>query len=79
MSELLPAKSANEDSQKPDHGSSASTPRWVKVSVVIAIVLALLVVIMLIFGNGEHGPGRHIKTNNSSGTPMLKVYEIQQL
>lgn len=79
MRKSLSEKSENVDTQKPDHGPSASTPRWVKVSVVIAVVLVLLVVIMLIFGGGEHGPGRHIKSNISSGPQMLKVYEMQQL
>ena len=36
------------------------TPRWVKVSGVIAVVVVLLfVVVMLIDGGGGHGPGRH--------------------
>jgi hypothetical protein len=36
----------------------AGTPRWVKVSGLIALALILVVVIMLIAG-GDHGPGRH--------------------
>ena len=36
--------------------SYPGTPRWVKVSGIIAIVLVVLVVIMLLTG---HGPGRH--------------------
>ena len=47
----------------PDRGSTTSTPpstpRWVKVSGIIVIVLVLLVGIMLLVGGGEHGPGRH--------------------
>jgi hypothetical protein len=35
------------------------TPRWVKVFGVIGLVLVLLVVIMMIIGPGDHGPGRH--------------------
>jgi hypothetical protein len=35
-----------------------ATPRWVKVSAIVAVVLILLVVVMLIVGGG-HGPGRH--------------------
>jgi hypothetical protein len=40
---------------------SAGTPRWVKVSAVIAVVVVLLVVVMLLFGGGPggHGPQRH--------------------
>ncbi len=43
-----------------DRGSSYSTPRWVKVFGIIALVLVLLIAIVLITGlGGEHGPGRH--------------------
>ncbi|OLO27023.1 hypothetical protein BTR23_21035 [Alkalihalophilus pseudofirmus] len=37
-----------------------STPRWVKVFGIIAIVLVLLVVIIMVISGGEHGPGRHL-------------------
>uniref|UniRef100_A0A1S2L348 Uncharacterized protein n=1 Tax=Anaerobacillus isosaccharinicus TaxID=1532552 RepID=A0A1S2L348_9BACI len=43
-----------------------STPRWVKVSGIIAIVLILLVVIMIIIGGGNHGPGRHISFSDQT-------------
>jgi hypothetical protein len=46
----------------PDRGSSAGTPRWVKVFGIIAIVLVLLLVIVLLVGGGNHGPVRHIPT-----------------
>ena len=35
-------------------------PRWVKVSGIIAIVLAAAVVAVLLLGGDEHGPGRHM-------------------
>jgi hypothetical protein len=35
------------------------TPRWVKVSAVLALILVALVVVMLLVGPGGHGPGRH--------------------
>jgi hypothetical protein len=41
------------------------TPRWVKVFGSILIVLTLLVVIMLLFGGGQHGPGRHMPGGNT--------------
>ena len=57
-----------------DRGSSYSTPRWVKVFGIIALVLALLIATVLITGlGGEHGPGRHtpsteqaVESNNPS-------------
>ena len=40
--------------------AAQSTPRWVKVFGIIALVLAVLVVVMLATGRGgSHGPGRH--------------------
>lgn len=40
--------------------TSHGTPRWVKISGAVALVLVLLVVAMLLLGGpGEHGPGRH--------------------
>ncbi len=38
-----------------------STPRWVKIVGIIALVLVLLIGILLLTGvGGEHGPGRHL-------------------
>jgi len=45
---------------KPDRGSPPSTPRWVKVSGIIFIVLILLVIILHLTGNSLGGPGGHI-------------------
>ena len=36
------------------------TPRWVKVSGIVALMLILLVVVVMLLGGGEHGPMRHI-------------------
>lgn len=48
-------------------------PRWVKVSAIIAGVLALLVVILLLFGGGSHGPGRHLASDGAGGQgPAVK-------
>ena len=35
-------------------------PRWVKVFTVVAVVVVLIVLAMLLFGGGEHSPGRHL-------------------
>ncbi|GAA0988843.1 hypothetical protein GCM10009555_071380 [Acrocarpospora macrocephala] len=44
-----------------DSGSSNDTgpPRWVKVFGIIALALALLFGVLMLFGGGTHGPGRH--------------------
>lgn len=48
----------------PDRETPPSTPRWVKVFGIIAIVLILLFVILKLTGiGGNHGPGRHFSTS----------------
>jgi hypothetical protein len=43
-----------------DHPPYPGMPRWVKVSGIIVIALALLIALILATGvGGDHGPGRH--------------------
>jgi hypothetical protein len=52
----------------PNRESITSTPRWVKVFGIIAVVLVLLIVIVLLTrGPGGHVPGRH--TGGVGGHP----------
>jgi len=44
--------------------SYPGTPRWVKATGIVVILLILLVAIMLLSG---HGPGRHISPGNTEG------------
>lgn len=64
MRKLLSRHATEEDTYMPDRGSTTSTPRWVKMSGIIAIVLVLLVVIMMFIGGGDHGPSRHIPSSS---------------
>lgn len=51
-----------------------STPRWVKIVGIIALVLVLLVGIMLLAGvGGEHGPGRHRPSGDAGETALSSV------
>jgi hypothetical protein len=46
---------------------ASGTPRWVKVTAIVGVVLLALVVVLLITGRGGgHGPGRH---TNDGDTP----------
>jgi hypothetical protein len=47
------------DATEPTTGASTSTPRWVKLSVLIALAVVVVVVIVMLVSGGEHGPGRH--------------------
>lgn len=46
-------------------------PRWVKGFVIAGVVVALLVVLVLVFAGGGHGPGRHLPdgAGAETGTP----------
>ena len=35
------------------------TPRWVKITGIIALIVVLVLLGVLLFGGGQHGPGRH--------------------
>lgn len=44
----------------PDHRPGEGMPRWVKVSGLVVLLVAVLAVILLLLGGpGDHGPGRH--------------------
>lgn len=48
------------------------TPRWVRVSLVIAVAVVLLVVVALLLGG--HGPGRHSAPQGSDHTSPAAAY-----
>jgi hypothetical protein len=53
----------------PDREATTGTPRWVKVSGTIALLLVVLFVILKLTGlGGEHGPGRHSPAVGSETT-----------
>jgi hypothetical protein len=44
------------------HGPTHSTPRWVKLFGIAALVLALIILMVIFTGiGGPHGPGRHLQ------------------
>ncbi|HEV2126569.1 MAG TPA: hypothetical protein VGW38_27740 [Chloroflexota bacterium] len=70
MVDPLPSPATGEDAGVgPDRGSSPSypgTPRWVKVSGMIVIVLVLLAGIVMFASGGRHGPSRHLSSGEAS-------------
>jgi hypothetical protein len=54
------------------------TPRWVKVSGAIALLVVVLLVILKLIGGGEHGPGRHAPADGAGHTPPPGVSHSTQ-
>ena len=68
--------SSPEPNAGPDGGPTAGTPRWVKVSGIITLVVLLLVLIVLLTG-ANHGPDRH-RSSGRLGGPVESVHAIAQ-
>ena len=58
---------AREGPMRSSAASYPGTPRWVKVSGIVALVLVLVVVIGLVTGHA--GPGRHLPSSGAVATP----------
>jgi hypothetical protein len=59
---FAPERRSTPMAEQPDRGPSPAypgMPRWVKLSGIVALALALLVVAVMAVAGGEHGPGRH--------------------
>jgi hypothetical protein len=71
MPQIIPGETTM---PKTGRETTYSTPRWVKVFGIIALVVALLVVVMLVTGvGGEHGPGRHNPSGGAAETPSATL------
>ena len=68
MNENLEDSARGEETHMASRPSYPGTPRWVKVSGIIVIVLAVLVVIMLLSG---HGPGCHTSSAGDAGSRVV--------
>jgi hypothetical protein len=52
-----------------------TTPRWVKVFVIVTIIVVVLGVVIFLVSGGQHGPGRHLPGGGSGETPPPGVTE----
>ncbi len=56
--------------EEPEGGSTVGTPRWVKVSGIVVVVLVVVFVILQLLGvGGRHGPARHTPAGDTPGGP----------
>lgn len=56
------------DAQRANGGEERHTPRWVKVTAVVAAAIAVVFVGAMLLGGG-HGPGRHVPSGDDEGGP----------
>ncbi|MCA1728393.1 MAG: hypothetical protein LC751_02935 [Actinobacteria bacterium] len=68
MADLPPSPDTSDDtSVGADRGPNTSTPRWVKVFGIIALVLVLLFGAHMLFVGSSRGPGRHTPPGDAGG------------
>ena len=51
------------------------TPRWVRLSAIVAGTLLLLVLVIAVLSGGRHGPGRHLPSDDGSAAPAKATEE----
>ena len=53
------------DSTEQTAPAHPGTPRWVRISGIVVLILLTLVVVKVAVGGGNHGPGRHLGGDDS--------------
>jgi hypothetical protein len=61
------ADAGDEVPGSPSPDSTSRTPRWVKLFGLVALAVVLLIGALMLFGGGNHGPGRHLGGDTPSG------------
>jgi hypothetical protein len=73
MPDLSPAPDDSDATAAESGRNTGSTPRWVKLSGIVVLVLVLLFVVIMLIAGGSHGPGRH------SGLGSTRAFDLAQL
>ena len=66
MSDASPAHDTAPDPSREASERYPGTPRWVKVSGIVVLVVVLVLVVAAVATGGQHGPMRHMP----SGAPV---------
>lgn len=53
-----------DSSRDPAMPQRPGTPRWVKAIGVLLVAMAVIALVVMIVGGGQHGPARHTVTEN---------------
>lgn len=59
------------------HSLLRSVPRWVKLAMLVAMVFVLVAIAVVLFGPGEHGPGRHIGHASDARLPSAVSVSVR--
>ncbi|MEC5425334.1 hypothetical protein QGM71_17775 [Virgibacillus sp. C22-A2] len=59
----LSRSTTEKNNRLPDHESTTSTPRWVKLSGIIIIIVIMIAIFIMVISGGNHGPGRHMPSS----------------
>lgn len=66
--------SASSTGRQSEQGASPTgMPRWVKIFLIVAAVLVVLLVVGMLIGGGQHGPGRHSSPSAGLETAAVPV------
>jgi hypothetical protein len=60
-----------------DRESTAGVPRWVKVVGIVLAVVALVFVVVLLVGGGDHGPRRHGSGGSGRQAPPSLLAQLE--
>jgi hypothetical protein len=55
-----------------DRRAAGGRPRWVTLLAAVGLALAVLLVVMLLVGGDEHGPGRHSGSGDGPGATVTE-------
>ena len=61
-----------------DRPTYPGTPRWVKVSGVVTLVVVVLIVIVMVATGGNHGPGRHMPSGDAGSQTSPIAQGVRQ-
>jgi hypothetical protein len=65
----------SQPSLQPGHKATYKTPRWIKISGIVALIVIVLLAVALL--RGEHGPGRHMPSDvTQDGTPAVNATSV---
>ena len=57
---------------------AVASPRWVKIFGLVALLVVVVFVVLLLFGRGGHGPGRHLSDRGGGHIPPAGIPRLAE-